>query len=85
MFNVQFLLFQVHLVLAQSKVKQKSALIDNISDHKDLKKILRTKNNVMILFTSSQKAAQNAIKALDEAAQSVKGEATSVLIDCSMR
>lgn len=77
-------LFQIHFVLAQSKVKPKSVLIDNISDHKDLKKILRTKNNVMILYTSSPKSAQNVIKALDEAAASVKGEATAVLIDCSL-
>lgn len=60
-------------------------LIDNISEFKDLKKLLRTKNNVLILFTSSTKEAQGAIKALDEAAQTVKGEATAVLLDCSLR
>lgn len=75
---------QIPFILAQSKLKQTS-LIDNIKEHKDLKKTLRTKNNVLILYTSNHKSAQNVIKALDEAAQSVKGEATAILIDCSMR
>lgn len=76
---------QIHFVLAQSKLRQSSVLIENINEHKDLKKTLRTKNNVLILYTSNQKAAQNVIKALDEAAQSVKGEATAILIDCALR
>lgn len=60
-------------------------LTDNISEFKELKKLLRTKNNVLILFASSSKEAHNAIKALDDAAQAVKGEATAVLIDCALR
>ncbi|XP_055305084.1 protein disulfide-isomerase A5-like isoform X2 [Sitodiplosis mosellana] len=83
--KILFGLFLVHLVLAQSKVKHKSVLIDNISDYKELKKLFRTKNNVLVLFTSNPtKEAQNAVKALDEAAQTVKGEATAVHIDCSL-
>lgn len=77
--------FQIHLVLAQSKLKQKSVLVDGISDIKELKKIFRTKTNVLVLFISSAKQAQSAVKALDDAAQLVKGEATAVLIDCSLR
>lgn len=77
--------FQIHLVLAQSKLKQKSVLVDDISDIKELKKIFRTKTNVLVLFISSAKQAQSDVKALDEAAQLVKGEATAVLIDCSLR
>lgn len=72
-------------MLAQSKLKQKRVLVDNISDIKDLKKILRTKNNVLILFTSNPKESQNTIKALDDAAETVKGEATVIFIDCSLR
>lgn len=79
-----YLQLQIHIVLAQSKLKQKNVLIDNVSDYKELKKILRTKNNVVILYTSNHKA-QNAIKILNEAAQSVKGEATAILINCSMK
>lgn len=60
-------------------------LVDNVSDYKELKKIFRTKNNVMVLFTSNPKLAQNTIRSLDEAAQSVKGEATAIFIDCSLR
>lgn len=72
-------------MLAQSKLKQKSVLVDGISDIKELKKIFRTKTNVLVLFISSSKQAQSAVKALDDAAQVVKGEATAVLIDCSLR
>lgn len=60
-------------------------LIDNINEFKDLKKLLRTKNNVLILFTSNAKESQGIIKALDEAAQTVKGEATAILVDCTLR
>lgn len=74
--------FQIHLVLAQ---KQKSVLVDGISDIKELKKIFRTKTNVLVLFISSAKEGKNAVKALNEAAQLVKGEATAVLIDCSLK
>lgn len=74
------------MVLAQSKVRQKSVLIDNISDYKELKKVFRTKNNVLVLFTSNPtKESQAIVRALDEAAQTVKGEATAVHIDCSLR
>lgn len=76
---------QIHIALAQSKLKQKSVLVDNISDIKELKKIFRTKTNVLVLFISSAKEAQSAVKAVDDAAQLVKGEATAVLIDCSLR
>lgn len=72
-------------MLGQSKVKQRSALIDGINDFKELKKVIRTKNNVLVLFISNAKESQNVIKALDEAAQQVKGEATSILVDCSLR
>lgn len=66
-------------------MQHKSVLVDGISDIKELKKIFRTKTNVLVLFISSTKQAQSAVKALDEAAQTVKGEATAVLIDCSLR
>lgn len=76
--------FQIHLVLGQSKLK-KGALIDGISDFKELKKVFRTKNNVLVLFISNTRESQNVIRALDEAAEQVKGEATTILVDCSIR
>lgn len=85
MFKKSNIHFQIHFVLAQSKLKQKSVLIDSINDFKELKKMLRTKNNVLILFVSNPKTSQSTIRALDEAAQSVKGEATVVFIDCSLK
>lgn len=75
----------VQLVIAQAKLKQKSVLLEDITDIKDLKKIFRTKNNVLILFTSNSKESQNVIKVFDEAAEQVKGLATAILIDCSLR
>lgn len=52
-------------------------------DFKDLKKVFRTKNNVLVLFVSSLKESQNAVKVLKEAASVVKGHGTMVLLDCS--
>lgn len=75
---------QIHLAVGQVR-KARSPVIDDISDHKDFKKLLRTKNNILILFSSNNKAAENVIKLFDSAAETVRGEATTVLIECSKK
>lgn len=77
--------FQLFFVTICAKISQKSVTIDDIVDIKELKKIFRTKNNVLVLFTSNPKETQNTIKIFDEAAQLVKGQATTIFIDCSHR
>lgn len=50
---------------------------------KELKKLLRTKNNVLVCFVSSIKQAAPTIKVFREAAGIVRGQGTMVLVDCS--
>nr|CAD7440439.1 unnamed protein product [Timema bartmani] len=70
-----------HHVAKQSA--QKANAVEEVSDFKEFKKLLRTKNNVLVCFVSSSKQASPIIKIFREAAESVKGQGTMLLIDCS--
>ncbi|XP_060525765.1 protein disulfide-isomerase A5 [Cylas formicarius] len=65
------------------KTGNKKPIIENPVDIKDLKKLLRTKTNVLICFYNSFKQSQNIIKLVQEVADSIKGEGTIALVDCS--
>lgn len=72
------------VLAAKEKQHVKGATIEDITDLKDLRKLLRTKNNVLILFVNSakDKEAQNNIKVFRDAANLIRGVGTMVLIDC---
>ncbi|CAH1401957.1 unnamed protein product [Nezara viridula] len=57
--------------------------VEEVSDAKDLKKILRTKNNVLVSFISSEKEATNILKIIRETADSIKGQGTMLVVECS--
>lgn len=59
-----------------------SPLIEKISDHKDFKKLLRTRNNVLVLYSKSAAAAESSLRLLSSVAQEVKGRGTISWIDC---
>jgi hypothetical protein len=61
----------------------KNAVVDNVYDIKDFKKIIRTKTNVLVCYTSSIKQTTQVIKVFREAADVIKGQGTMVLMDCS--
>lgn len=65
--------------LSSAKV---SSLIERISDPKDLKKLLRTRNNILVLYSKSEAAAQSHLKLLSTVAQAVKGQGTICWVDC---
>lgn len=65
------------------KSHTKSAVIEDIADIKDLKKLLRTKNNVLVMYVASLKEAAAGVKAFRDAAQLIKGLGTMALLDCS--
>lgn len=71
-----------HISRSIAKTNQKLVL-DNVGDIKDFKKLLRTKTNVLVCFYNSQKDAQNVIKLFKEVADSIKGEGTLAVVDCS--
>ncbi|XP_077966473.1 uncharacterized protein LOC120341795 [Styela clava] len=56
--------------------------VDNI---KDFKKILRTRINVLVLFSSSGSAANSVMDVFGEAAIASKGTATLIEVDCSTK
>ncbi|XP_061861138.1 LOW QUALITY PROTEIN: protein disulfide-isomerase A5 [Colius striatus] len=59
-----------------------SPLIEKISDHKDFKKLLRTRNNILVLYSKSAAAAESSLRLLSSVAQEVKGRGTIGWIDC---
>ncbi|XP_025769325.1 protein disulfide-isomerase A5 [Puma concolor] len=59
-----------------------SSLIERISDPKDLKKLLRTRNNVLVLYSKSEAAAESHLRLLSTVAQAVKGQGTICWVDC---
>ncbi|XP_046982624.1 protein disulfide-isomerase A5 [Schistocerca americana] len=63
--------------------RQKAPLVEEVSDVKELKKLLRTKNNVLVCFVSSLKRAVPTVKVFREAAGAIRGQGTMVLVDCS--
>ncbi|KAL1132792.1 hypothetical protein AAG570_010744, partial [Ranatra chinensis] len=68
---------------SNSKQNGKTNNIEEISDLKEFKKILRTKNNVLVCFISSQRQVSHVLKVFKETAEIIKGQGTMLLIDCS--
>jgi len=71
------------LSIVNSSKKSSKNLIESVADHKDFKKILRTKNNVFVCFSSGAKASSKIIKILEDVAQDVKGLGTILSVDCN--
>ena len=63
--------------------KTEKSLVESVKDHKDLKKVLRTKNNVLSIFYNNLKQSGEALKLLDDVSVDVKGLATVLSVDCS--
>jgi hypothetical protein len=66
-----------------AKQNAQKSTVEELTDIKDFKKILRTKNNVLVCYVVSQKQASTIVKIFKEAAAVVKGQGTMLLIDCS--
>ncbi|KAI4458811.1 protein disulfide-isomerase c17h9.14c-related [Holotrichia oblita] len=76
-----FLIF----VIPNQSVKpnnNKNVVVENVADIKDFKKVLRTKTNILVCFTNNVKQSTNIVKIFKEAAVTVKGQGTMVLVDC---
>ena len=66
---------------AYAAKKGPKASVEDIVEHKDFKKLLRTKNNVLVYFFD--KPSKNLITVLREVADKVKGTGTLVSVDCN--
>ena len=69
------------ILLTQGAKKASKATVEELVEHKDLKKLLRTKNNVLVYFFD--KPAKPIITLLREVADKVKGTGTIVSVDCN--
>ncbi|XP_072930576.1 protein disulfide-isomerase A5 [Epargyreus clarus] len=63
--------------------KPKTSVVTNIEDMKEFKKLLRTKTNVLILYVNSPKASHAILDVVKDVADTMKGQATLVSIDCN--
>ena len=66
---------------AYAAKKGPKASVEDIVEHKDFKKLLRTKNNVLVYFFD--KPSKNLITVVREVADKVKGTGTLVSVDCN--
>jgi len=73
----------ISLQLFTTAKKTEKSLVESVSDHKDFKKVLRTKNNVLAVYSNNPKKSTEIHKILDEVSVEVKGLATILSIDCS--
>ncbi|CAB1328656.1 unnamed protein product, partial [Coregonus sp. 'balchen'] len=72
----------VCLVSVLQAVVKVSPLIEKVSDHKDFKKLLRTRTNVLVLYTKSATSGDSKFKLLSDVAQVVKGQGTIAWVNC---
>ena len=69
------------LLLAGTAAGLKHSLI--VSDHKDWKKLLKTRTNVLALFASGEKQVGDFLSIYDRVAKKIMGKGTLVFVDCS--
>ncbi|ELU02742.1 hypothetical protein CAPTEDRAFT_224024 [Capitella teleta] len=64
-------------------VELASSSVQRVTELKDFKKILRTHNNVLVIFAKNEKAASSEMKLYEGVAKEMLGQATLVLVDCT--
>ncbi|XP_030376906.1 protein disulfide-isomerase A5 [Scaptodrosophila lebanonensis] len=79
------LLLFLALVAGSAAKTKASAVQEDIAEYKDFKKLLRTKNNVLVIYVASPKAAGAELKVFREAAEGVRGTGTMVYVDCGQQ
>ncbi|KAL1490602.1 hypothetical protein ABEB36_013267 [Hypothenemus hampei] len=84
-FKASLLLALVSLAsqIHSAKPNGKSLFIDSVTDAKDLKKLLRTKTNVLACFYNPHKKSDVILDTLRDVAKNIKGEGVIAVINCS--
>ncbi|KTG33949.1 hypothetical protein cypCar_00009276 [Cyprinus carpio] len=77
-----FLFLTLVAVSSALQAAKVSPLIEKVSDHKDFKKLLRTRTNVLVLYTKSASSGDAQLKLLSDVAQAVKGQGTIAWVNC---
>ena len=71
--------FLIFLSLVSCAKKSTKISLTEIVDHKDFKKLLRTKTNVLVFYTNKN---TNLVGILEKVAEKVKGSGTVASINC---
>ncbi|KAG8197832.1 hypothetical protein JTE90_020110 [Oedothorax gibbosus] len=58
-------------------------LVETIVDAKEMKKLCRTRNNVLILFTKGTRESHDLKNIFNKAAEEIRGQASLAFVDCS--
>ncbi|XP_064481351.1 protein disulfide-isomerase A5-like [Ornithodoros turicata] len=69
-------------IYAEAKKTTGRELMEDITDIKDFKKLLRTKKNVLVLFTKTARDGSELLRICADVALEMKGQATLGYIDC---
>lgn len=85
MLQVLLLLCVIFVQNSEQAKKQRTAVITDIGDIKDFKKLLRTKTNVLILYVNEPKNSHTIVDVVKDTADAMKGQATLAIIDCTSR
>ena len=82
MWYPKIILSVILLILAVNAKKASKSLIEEISDHKEFKKFLKTRNNILVHFYSN-KIPPETSELIKKVSETTKGLATLVTVDCS--
>ena len=74
--------FLVLLLTTMAKKSTKS-LIESVSEHKEIKKVMRKKKDVLALFINDVNQSSDMVKVLGDVSLKVKGLATVLTVDCN--
>ena len=65
--------------------KQTRVVLDTVNEMKEFKKVIRTRNNVLVLFINDVEQSADMVKLLEGVLQKVKGMATMITVDCNVK
>lgn len=71
--TIVFLSSSILVVSANGGTKSKQHTIENLQNEKEFKKLLKTKNNVLVLFTSNNKENGEVLKVFRDSSELIKG------------
>ncbi|XP_041371887.1 probable protein disulfide-isomerase A4 [Gigantopelta aegis] len=77
------LLVVLAVVPCYHQANQKPNLIIRVTNYKEFKKLLRTKTNLLVIFTLSEKETSKTMKLFEDVAEEMKGKATMAFINCA--
>jgi len=59
--------------------------VKGVSDHKEWKKLLKTRTNVLALFSNGENSVQNILPVFEKVAYAVRGQGTLLHVDCKSK